>query len=128
MKLFKKLLIVLATLFSLWFLIGVASRDFMFIDDSHIDGHSMEPTFHDGDYIYWSSSKSISTGDIISLKCFSKCSGDHRTVSIAKRITRIDGDKIWIEGDNHADSYDSRYYGWLSPSDYKLDGVIIYHF
>ena len=42
---------------------------------------------------------------------------------IIKRIKRIDGRKIWVEGDNKKESTDSRNFGWIDKR--QLIGKVI---
>lgn len=41
-----------------------------------------------------------------------------------KRIKRVRGEEIWIEGDNNADSYDSKRIGFISKK--KIIGKMIF--
>lgn len=125
MKFIKKLTIIFSIIFSLWIVISIATKDFIFINDFHVSGQSMEPTFIDGDWVIYVSHKNPELGDIISFDCFHKCDLNGQTVHPVKRIIKID-DKgnYWLEGDNKENSYDSRYYGWLSPSDIRITGLI----
>ncbi len=95
-----------------------------------VSGASMEPTYHSGDWFYATHLASPKINDVIYFDCFSKCTDNYRynhvrEITLIKRIAQIDGDKIWVEGDNKEYSTDSRVYGWLSPSDIKLLGVVI---
>jgi hypothetical protein len=47
----------------------------------------------------------------------------HAERPLIKRITKIDGTMIWVEGDNKSDSIDSRNFGFISRS--KLKSHII---
>lgn len=40
-----------------------------------------------------------------------------------KRVKQVEGDRIWVEGDNQALSIDSREFGWIRKQD--LTGVLI---
>ena len=100
---------------------------------SDISGGSMEPTFHSGENFCADNLVVPKINDVIYLTCFSKCTNNNNylesergtQITLLKRITQIDGDKIWVEGDNKSKSVDSRAYGWLSPSDFKLLGVVV---
>lgn len=91
-------------------------------------GKSMEPTMKDGEsYLVDPTNKNPQPNDIISFDCLvEKCkNGDPaERVGLDKRVIKRDGDRVWVEGDNKAVSYDSRYYGWLTiGKDIEIDGV-----
>lgn len=91
-------------------------------------GTSMEPTLKDGDsHFIDPTNKNPQPNDIISFYCLvEKCkNGDPaEKVGLHKRVIKRDGNRIWVEGDNKAMSYDSRYYGWLTiGKDVEIEGV-----
>ena len=80
-----------------------------------IKGDSMWPTFSDGDTIscseYYDSAISLSTIVVFNhpLK---------KGVVCVKRVKRIDGDKLFVQGDNPdpTASEDSHNFGWISKN------------
>lgn len=77
-----------------------------------INGHSMEPTFKDGDMVlvnklsYFFIRPKI--GNVVVLK---------RDKYIIKRIKKIDEDRFFVVGDNKKESTDSRKFGWIKKKD-----------
>jgi signal peptidase I len=76
-----------------------------------ISGHSMEPTFKDGDrvvinrLVYLFSSPK--TGDIVALK--HPKNGDKILLKKIKKV--VAGNQFFVVGENKLDSTDSRYFG-----------------
>lgn len=71
-------------------------------------GPSMIPTYKDGDYIVAKSKFDLKVGDLVLAK-----RGD---MEIIKRVTDINDDSVFIEGDNPGKSLDSRQLGWFHQS------------
>jgi len=67
----------------------------------------MHPTLRDGDLVVGWRSR-LRVGTIVIAK-----RGDHE---IIKRVERIEGDKVYVAGDNREDSTDSRHYGNIRRS------------
>jgi hypothetical protein len=94
------------------------------------EGPSMYPTIVTGQPFELDHYKLPQEGDIISFSCFNKCNReDFRTASgemiLTKRLTKINGDCYWIEGDNKEESFDSRDFGWVCKNkDIRLNGVV----
>ena len=79
-----------------------------------VAGHSMQPTYQPGDTLLgwrWFRPK---VGQVVVAQ--------HERPLI-KRITRLAAGQVWLEGDNPADSADSRRFGALPPG--RLEAVII---
>lgn len=76
-----------------------------------VRGHSMEPTFKEGQYIlassipYWFSRPKV--GDVV--VTIDPKSDDN----LLKRIIKVENGSCWVEGDNKKDSHDSRKFGWI---------------
>ena len=69
---------------------------------------SMEPTIKDGSFVLaLFSFFGLRAGDIVLLRH----PASH--MLIIKRVLRISGDKVWVEGDNKKESSDSRKFGWV---------------
>ena len=71
-----------------------------------VHGLSMYPSLRPGQIVVARrASKHLIIGDVVMLR--------HENLDKIKRITAIDIDKIYIEGDNKPQSTDSRQYGWI---------------
>ncbi len=66
---------------------------------------SMEPSFHDGDYVIVSRWSTFGTGDVVVLSHPSK------PIKLLKRISRIKSGRYSVVGDNAPRSIDSRNFG-----------------
>jgi len=129
----KRTLFVLVALLLLFFSgIGFLKAFFWFFDNNGqsliipVEGRSMEPAYHDGQNVIVNFLKKNPTvGDVVVFDCFSKChNGDEQTL-IKRVVTISESGDFWVEGDNKDYSYDSRKYGWLSPDDIKIIGVVV---
>ena len=47
----------------------------------------------------------------------------HHRLELIKRVNQMEGDKVYVLGDNPEESTDSRHYGWLPLS--SIMGVVI---
>jgi len=73
-----------------------------------ISGNSMRPTYHDGDLVIgWRLCSNLTSGDVIVLR-----QPDTQRI-IIKRISKIDGGRYFVLGDNSSASTDSRHFGWI---------------
>lgn len=81
----------------------------MLLSVFRISGHSMEPTIKNGQKVLVSSVHFIfrqpRIGDIVAFRSQGKV--------FVKRISIIEEDKHFLEGDNEKDSMDSRQFGWI---------------
>ncbi len=79
----------------------------------------MYPTFKAGNVVLVSSFpyffKNPAVGDLVVLK---------KEKYIIKRITKIDGDRFFVEGDNIKESIDSRKFGWIGRK--EIVGKVIF--
>ena len=82
------------------------------------EGPSMEPTYHSGDYfLLFKFPQSFSVGDIVAI--------DHPTLgTLLKRVEYVEGDYLYLLGDNRDWSWDSRDFGLL-PAD-QVRGRILF--
>jgi hypothetical protein len=56
------------------------------------------------------------------LRDFKVASGE---MILTKRLTKINGDCFWVEGDNQDNSYDSNDFGWVCKNkDIRINGVV----
>ena len=79
-----------------------------------IQGNSMQPTLYPGQ-------------DVLSLNWFYKPKvGDIVIVKegIIKRVTKLEGDQVFVEGDNKNSSTDSRHFGAVSID--QIIGKVVY--
>ncbi len=87
-----------------------------------VEGNSMEPTFHDGEQIWVRCLREHPSqehamqlrGRVILVE-----REEYPGIYLLKRLEKVHGDGIWIEGDNKdpnlaALQHDSRKFGWLS--------------
>lgn len=94
-----------------------------------VEGKSMEPTFYNGEILFFNFFSSSKINDVIVFDCFSKCTLSGKAITLVKRLDKIDGNGCyWVEGDNKEHSFDSRNYGWLCPSDFGSDRTVIFNF
>lgn len=132
MKLFIKILLVI--IFSLLSIVIAVILFFKFIDNHSIilEGSSMEPNYHNGDTLFFNPIHlSPKIGDAIIFDCLAnKCmsSADTNIEGRFKRITAINDNCYWVEGDNRLESNDSNDYGWLCPSDISSVETVIFKF
>ena len=74
-----------------------------------VEGASMVPSLRPRQIIVGISPAKIQKNEVVVV--------DRKGREIIKRITKISGDKVWVEGDNPAHSTDSRDFGWVNKSD-----------
>lgn len=71
-----------------------------------IVGPSMEPALRNGDWWLVRAARAYRPGDVVALR-----HPRRPDLLIVKRITRIEADGLWVEGDNRPASDDSRAFG-----------------
>jgi hypothetical protein len=141
----KKLILPSIFILPVLIVIGLTILGSLMKNKVHGIGPCMEPTLPYDSWLTYDPTRVPKKGDIISFDCFSKCAvgsvgeyaGDVEVVPgspemakdgsvwLTKRIIKIKKGCYWVEGDNRDDSWDSRAFGWLCPSDIKVQGVII---
>lgn len=85
-----------------------------------VKGVSMQPTLQDGQFLILNTlDKDIKVGDIVVIEPLICAGGTY----IIKRVTNIEDDKVFVEGDNKDHSLDSRTFGWIRKD--AIMGVII---
>ena len=77
----------------LWFPVAVA-------------GDSMEPTLRSGEWWLARRTRRVAVGDVVVVR-----QPEQEDLLTVKRITRREGARWWVEGDNAAHSRDSRHFG-----------------
>lgn len=70
-----------------------------------IVGASMLPSLPQGRLVFGWGFGSLRKGDMVILS--------HEGIEKIKRINRVEGEKLYILGDNAAESTDSRHFGWV---------------
>lgn len=108
-KIFSRLNIICAFLIYLCFVFRVTV----------VQGYSMQPTLENGSVLICNTLATPQVGDIVVIRPFVAV-GDQ---FIIKRITDIQDNKIFVQGDNRENSYDSRSFGWLDMN--QVLGVVI---
>jgi len=90
------------------------------------EGRSMEPTIQEGEKIVADPNAKPEVNDIIVFSC-EKCKVERGDVDIlTKRVLGINKKGCyWVEGDNKANSHDSRNFGWLCLDDIIFHGVVL---
>lgn len=79
----------------------------------------MEPTLENGDTLICNTLKTPQIGDIVVIYPGEEV-GNHY---IIKRVISVQDEKIFVQGDNSENSYDSREFGWINFE--KVLGVVI---
>ncbi len=84
-----------------------------------VSGSSMLPTFADGDWLLFrtlhlhnASSLHRLKGKVVVIERES-----YPGIHFIKRVKKIDASGVWVEGDNHQASTDSRQWGALAPEE-----------
>jgi len=81
-----------------------------------VSGESMLPVLKPGQIVIGLAFGRLRPGRIVIIS--------HGGMEKIKRVGRIDGDKLYIIGDNAAASTDSRQFGWISRS--QLTAVVVW--
>jgi nickel-type superoxide dismutase maturation protease len=81
-----------------------------------VRGDSMVPVLKPDRLVVVSEKTRFEVGDIVMIR--------RDGLEKIKRITRLRGDTIYVEGDNPAASTDSRHFGWIAKS--SVQGTIIW--
>lgn len=68
-----------------------------------VSGNSMEPNYHDGQWLVVNKMSRSKAGDVVVLK--------YGNMVLLKRIIRLEENGFWVEGDNKDFSTDSREFG-----------------
>jgi phage repressor protein C with HTH and peptisase S24 domain len=77
-----------------------------------VSGESMFPTLRPGDFVIGLRTSKFQPGQVVLLE-------DSNFRLVIKRLTKLEGANCWVEGDNPAQSIDSRQYGPISPTQLK---------
>lgn len=81
-----------------------------------VSGNSMLPTLKPGqDVLVWCWFNKYRAGDIVAIKVNGK--------DMVKRIQKVEGRRIFVEGDNKKISTDSRSFGWVDKK--NISGKLI---
>lgn len=81
-----------------------------------VDGPSMQPTLQSGEMVNTDKTVIPKVQDIVVFKYNDKI--------FIKRLIHIKDNNYWVEGDNKANSEDSRSFGWLNRSNIEYLGVV----
>lgn len=80
-----------------------------------VEGESMAPTYPQGKIVLAWRFRKPKKGDVVIVK--------HHRLELIKRVDQLQDDKVYVLGDNPAESTDSRHYGWLPLS--SVLGVVV---
>jgi nickel-type superoxide dismutase maturation protease len=80
-----------------------------------VEGMSMAPAFLPGRLVFAWRLRSPRVGDVVIVR--------HHHLELIKRISQIEDDRVYLLGDNPAESTDSRQYGWLPMA--SILGVVV---
>ncbi len=72
-------------------------------------GHSMEPYAREGDFVFTLPFCQPKVGDVTVIQ--------HKAMFLLKRLKKQNASAYWFEGDNKAESTDSRMFGWIDQKD-----------
>lgn len=70
-----------------------------------VEGLSMVPAYKHGKIVFGTRLRKPKVGDVVIAK--------HHSVEIIKRISQLHDNRVYLLGDNPAESTDSRQFGWL---------------
>ncbi len=89
-----------------------------------VSGNSMHPTLEDGNILIYK--KNVDKYYVNDIAIFSDHTGEiNKGNEIVKRITNLDDDLVFLEGDNKENSLDSNSFGWVSEDD--ILGVVLFY-
>ncbi|HSW80891.1 MAG TPA: S26 family signal peptidase [Candidatus Saccharimonas sp.] len=80
-----------------------------------VEGESMTPMYPQGKIVLAWRFRKPKKGDVVIVK--------HHRLELIKRVHQLEGDQVYVLGDNPAESTDSRHYGWLPLS--AVLGVVV---
>jgi nickel-type superoxide dismutase maturation protease len=89
-----------------------------------VSGSSMHPTYNDGDWLVFKQVTATANdsrallGRVVVIERES-----YPGIHFIKRVTRLEDDAFWVEGDNKESSTDSRQWGAITPT--EIVGVVI---
>ena len=90
-----------------------------------VSGNSMSPTYNDGDWLLLKSIVRVDAkrapgfiGKVVLVERES-----YPGILLIKRVKRVDGNQIWVEGDNSDASTDSRQWGAITPE--EIVGMVL---
>ena len=80
-----------------------------------VEGLSMAPVFLPGKIVFAWRLRKPRVGDVVIVR--------HHHLELIKRVDKIDGNRVYLLGDNPDESTDSRQYGWLPTA--SILGVVV---
>jgi signal peptidase I len=119
-KIVKEIISYILIFISSFFIALVLTHSFRL---ARVCGTSMEPTLQDGDILLIRCDKTPDDQDIITLTSDGNDAFTHKDLVKRYYAERSTDNEIWVEGDNKAESLDSRLAGTLDRN--NIDGVVI---
>lgn len=79
-------------------------------------GESMLPSFRPGQVVLALPRRRVKVGDVVIVR--------HDNLEKIKRVAQLDGNRLFVVGDNEAASTDSRSFGWLDLEQALIGKVV----
>ncbi len=93
-----------------------------------VSGESMRPTFSDGDWLLFSTLSLSGARDLQRLvgRIVVITRESYPGIHFIKRVKRVEGNGLWVEGDNSEASTDSRQWGALAAE--EIVGRVLFRY
>jgi len=111
---------VVAPVVTLWML-GLLWCAWRRLERVAVAGESMAPLLRSGDHVLVWKTQAVRPGDVVAAPDPTQ---PGRT--LLKRAVQVEGDRVWLEGDNRGGSTDSRHFGPVALS--SVQGRAIYRY
>ena len=93
-----------------------------------VSGNSMSPAYNDGDWLLLKTFVRVDEKQLQRLigKVVVIERESYPGIHFIKRVKRVDGNQVWVEGDNSEASTDSRQWGAISPT--EIIGFVLFKY